>query len=74
VSAWPYAEPDVGLGEEGAASTASDQPDELGIVHVFRNDLAEFTFVSHGISHIVGALPENETITLDSLRSWSSSE
>jgi hypothetical protein len=70
ITAEPYTDLDVALGEEGAASTAADQPDTLGIVHVFRNDMFEITFVKNGISYVVQTLPENATSTLDILKSW----
>jgi hypothetical protein len=70
VSARPYQDLDVALGEEAPAGTASDQPDTLSIVHVFRNDLFEITFVKNGISYLVQSLPENATSTLDILKSW----
>ena len=65
VSAWPYKDLDVALGEEAPAGTASDQPDTLAIVHAFRNDLFEITFVKNGISYLVQSLPENATSTLE---------
>jgi len=37
ITAEPYTDLDVALGEEGAAGSASDQPDTLSIVHVFRS-------------------------------------
>jgi hypothetical protein len=33
ISAWPDQDLDVALGEEAAAGSAQDQPDNLGIVH-----------------------------------------
>ena len=35
VSAWPYQDLDVALGEKGTPGSNSDQGDTLGIVHVF---------------------------------------
>jgi hypothetical protein len=70
VSAWPYQDLDIALGEEGAASTAGDQPSTLAVVHIYRNDLVEITFVKNGISYNVQTLPERATSTLDILKSW----
>jgi len=70
ITAEPYTDLDVVLGAEAPAGSASDQPDTLGIVHVFRNDLFEITFVKDGISYVVQTLPENATSTLDILTSW----
>jgi hypothetical protein len=70
VSAWPYQDLDVALGEEGTPGSNSDQGDTLGIVHVFHDDMFEITFVKNGISYNVQAVPENATSTLDILKSW----
>ena len=70
VSAWPYSDLDIALGEEAPAGRASDQPDTLNIVHAFHNDLFELTFVKNGISYVVQTLPKNATSTLDILKSW----
>jgi hypothetical protein len=70
ITAEPYADLDVALGEEGAASNNSDQPDTLGIVHVYHDDLLEITFVKNGIAYVVQSLPENATFTLEILRTW----
>lgn len=51
ITAEPYIDLDVALAAEAPAGSASDQPDTLGIIHVFRNDLLEFTFVKNGISY-----------------------
>ena len=70
LSAEPYTDLDVALGKEAQAGNISDRPDTLGIVHVFRNDLFEITFVKNGISYVVQGLPESATSTLDVLKSW----
>jgi hypothetical protein len=70
VSAWPYQDLDVALGDEAAAGNSSDQPDTLAIVHVFHDDLFEITFVKNGISYLVQTLPDNAASTLDILKSW----
>jgi hypothetical protein len=70
VTAEPYTDLDLALGAEAPAGSASDQPDTLGIVHLFRNDLLEFTFVKNAVSYVVQTLPENATSTLDILTSW----
>ena len=70
VSAWPYHDFDVALGEEAPAGSAQDEPDTLGIVHVYHGDMFEMTFVKDGISYVVQSLPEYATTTLDILKSW----
>jgi hypothetical protein len=70
ITAEPYTDLDVALGEEATAGNTSDQPSTLGIVHAFRNDLFEITFVKNGISYVVQTLPERATSTLDILKTW----
>jgi hypothetical protein len=70
ITAEPYSDFDVALGEEGAPRNISDQPDTLGIVHVYHDDLLGITFVKNGIAYVVQTLPENATSTLDILKSW----
>jgi hypothetical protein len=70
VSAWPYQDLDVALGEEAAAGNSSDQPDTLAIVHVFHDDMFEITFVKNGISYLVQSVPDDATSTLDILKTW----
>jgi hypothetical protein len=70
VSAWPYSDLDIALGEEAPAGTAADEPDTLGIVRVYRDDMFEMTFVKNGISYNVRTLPEDGTTTLNILKSW----
>lgn len=75
VSVWRYQ--DLIVHSDGvrplSPSPAADQPEELGTVHTYQNDLNdlfEVTFVKNGISYLVQTLPENETSTLDILKSW----
>lgn len=70
VSVWPYRDLDVALGEETPAGSASDQPDELGIVHAFHDDMFELAFVKNGVGYVVQSPPDNATSTLDILKSW----
>ncbi len=70
VSAWRHQDLDVGLGEEGAPSNTSDQPDTLGIVHAYDGDLFRLAFVKNGIAYTVQTTEFNATSTLDILKSW----
>jgi hypothetical protein len=70
VSAWPYQDLDVALGDEAPAGKSFDQPDTLGVVRVFHDDMFEITFVKNGISYLVQTLPDNTASTLDILKSW----
>jgi hypothetical protein len=49
VSAWPYSQLDVTLGNEGTPSTVSDQPDHLEIVDVVRDDMFTVLFQKNGV-------------------------
>jgi hypothetical protein len=60
----------VALGEEGPAGNAADEPDTLGIVRAYRDDMFEMTFVKNGIGYVVQSLPENATSTINILKSW----
>ena len=70
VSAWRYQDLDVGLGEEGAPSNTSDQPDTLGIVHAYDGDLFRLAFVKNGIAYTVQTTEFNATSTINILKSW----
>ena len=70
VSAWPYQDLDVALGEEAPAGNAADEPDTLGIVRAYRDDMFEMTFVKNGVGYVVQSLPENATSTINILKSW----
>jgi hypothetical protein len=70
VSAWPYSDLDVALGEEAPAGSAADEPDTLGIVRAYRDDMFEMTFVKNGIGYVVQTVPENATSTINILKSW----
>jgi hypothetical protein len=70
VSAWPYQDLDIALGEEAPAGSAGDQSDSLAIVHVLHNDLLEIAFDKNGISYLVQATNGDATSTLDILKSW----
>ncbi len=70
ITAVPYSDLDVALGEEAPAANAGDQPSTLNIVHVFHADLFEVTFQKNGVSYLVQAVDADETSTLDILKSW----
>jgi hypothetical protein len=70
ISAWPYTQLDVTLGRLGEPSGASDQPDNLEIVDVMRDDLFTVLFQKNGIRYAVVTLPEQEAWLADLLQSW----
>lgn len=58
ISAWPYAQLDLTLGQEGSPNSASDQSDHLEIVDVLRDDTFTVLFQKNGVRHSVITLPE----------------
>jgi hypothetical protein len=70
ISAWPYSQLDVNLGRIGEPSGASDQPDQLEIVDVVRNDLFTVLFQKNGVRYAVVTLPEQEAWLTELLTTW----
>jgi hypothetical protein len=70
VSAEPYTQMDVALGEEGAPNASSDQSTTLGIINVYHADTLAFAFHRNGVAYTVTTLPENESWLLPILQSW----
>ena len=59
ISAWPYTELDVTLGQLGDASGIPDQPDHLEIVGVMRDDVFRVLFVKNGVHYTIVTLAED---------------
>jgi hypothetical protein len=70
VLASPYTELDVGTGQEGPPSTATDQSAQLGIVNVYHEDNVEVAFHRKGIDYTVSALPGSQAWLFPILQSW----
>ena len=70
VSAWPYTQLDLTLGQEGIPSGASDQPDNLEVVNVLRDDLFKVLFTKNGTLYVVTTLHEYEAWLTDILTTW----
>jgi hypothetical protein len=70
ISAWPYTQFDLSLGEEGSPNSAADQPDHFEIVDVVRNDTVMVLFQKNGVRYSVVTLPEDEAWLTDILTSW----
>jgi hypothetical protein len=70
VTAEPYMQMDVALGEEGAPGASSDQSTTLGVINVYHADTLAYSFHRHGIAYTVTTLPGNEGWLLPILQSW----
>jgi hypothetical protein len=70
ISAEPYTEMDVALGEEAAPRTTSDQSTTLGVINVYRADTLAFAFHRNGIVYTITTLPASESWLLPILQSW----
>jgi hypothetical protein len=70
VSAEPYTQMDVALGEEGAPNASSDQSTTLGIINVYHQDTVAYSFHRNGIAYTVTTLPGSEAWLLPILQSW----
>src|SRR6266853_1984518 len=56
ISAAPYSQMDVALGEEGTPNNSDDQPTTLGIVNVYHDDTFNAGFHRKGIAYSVTAV------------------
>ena len=74
ISAWPYTQLDLTLGEEGSPSSASDQSDHLEIVDVLRDDTFTVLFQKNGIQYGVITLPKDEAWLTEILKTWEFTE
>jgi hypothetical protein len=72
VVAAPYTLLDVAIGEEGAPNADGDQPTNLGVVHVYRNETYNVSFHRKGIAYTVVTNPDNDAAArlLPILQSW----
>jgi hypothetical protein len=74
VTAEPYTQMDVALGEEGTPNPTSDQSTTLGVINVYHADTLAFSFHRKGIAYTVTTLPGNENWLLPILQSWEFTE
>ena len=70
ITAEPYTEMDVALGEEGAPSNTADQSTNLGIVNVYHDDTFSVTFHRNGIGYTITAVSDAEPWLIPILQSW----
>ena len=69
VVAAPYTQLDVGIGEEGAPNTNTDQSTSLGVVNVYRDNVYSVSFHRNGIAYSV-VTSDNESWLVPILQSW----
>ncbi len=70
ISAAPYSQMDVALGEEGTPNNSDDQPTTLGIVNVYHDDTFNVGFHRKGIAYSVTAVSGAEPWLIPILQSW----
>ena len=70
ISAAPYSQMDVAIGEEGTPNNSDDQPTTLGIVNVYHDDTFNVGFHHKGIAYSVTAVSGAEPWLIPILQSW----
>src|SRR5258706_547001 len=70
ISAAPYSQMDVALGEEGTPNNSDDQPTTLGIVNVYHDDTFNVGFHRKGIAYSVTAVSGPGPWPIPILHSW----
>jgi hypothetical protein len=67
----PYSQLDVGTGEEGVPNIDNDQPTNLGVVNVYRDNMYSVSFHRNGIAYtITSGANDAATWLLPILQSW----
>lgn len=70
ISVAPYEQLDLTLNHLQDPSTVADQPSDLEIVNVLREDTFKVWFTKNGVLYVVLALDEHEAWLTDLLQSW----
>jgi hypothetical protein len=70
ISAAPYSQMDVALGEEGTPNDSDDQPTTLGIVNVYHDNTFNVGFHHKGIAYSVTAVSGADPWLIPILQSW----